>query len=349
VTDWKYHVLVLGAAERRLELRTCHQFHCSFLTLYSAASLTTEQIMAHLDLPRKPRNLVHVQSIVPLVPQNPHSAGPPAARSSNASFLGLPRELRNTIYAHMVVPAAPLSIGLYLSCKQIQAEYSQECRLALQQFARSAQSSTQGLRVHIEEPSSYAQKCNLQLSLSTEVFADDRDLHLRWDRTLPANMLVLHPILSNHFKSVTFAFSETNGVPFGELNRKWLFLYMGLGVLRHENIRVGRIVFEIPLHIERTYMEWWCTPRASTFWSRQKAFESLRKPPFWLINSIEEKARLVCEHRMGGTFETEDEWVEYGPQRDIGVNWKKCFFWLGLLLFYYLVGWVCCCFITLLQ
>jgi hypothetical protein len=298
--------------------------------------------MSLLERPRKPRDLVRARSIVPLAPPKPHSSDSSAAWNTATSLFDLPREIRNNIYAHLVVPAAPLSIGLYLSCKQIQAEYSQECRLALQQFARSAQSSTQGLRIHIEEPSSYAQKCNLQLSLSTEVFADDRDLHIRWDKTLPANMLVLQPILSKHFKSVTFAFPETNGVPFGELNRKWLFLYMGLGVLHHENIRVGRIVFEIPLHIESTYMEWWCTPRASVFWSRQKAFESLRKPPFWLINNIEGKARLVCEHRMGGTFETEDGWSEYVSLRDIRVDWKVlCFYCLGLLLFYYLVTMIC--------
>jgi hypothetical protein len=163
------------------------------------------------------------------------------------SLLALPYELRAAIYAYATTPFVSLSDykGLYLSCKQIRAEYNHECRLALHIFLHSLQASAPDICAEIPEVLDFSGTCSLRLSLSTATFTD-YPLHAQ----RPPDASIFAFLADTHFDSLTIAIHKESDVPFGIDNIRWINQNIVHGLLRQcDGIYAGRVVIEVLLGV----------------------------------------------------------------------------------------------------
>jgi hypothetical protein len=235
-------------------------------------------------------------------------------------LLKLPRELRNLIYAQVGALDSPPSDykGLYLSCKQTKAEYTEESQLALKQRLSQLHQHA-GIRAESAGPSDLSPTSDLQLSLSTRVFNHDFS---EPGAPLSADMLVLQTVVTQYFNCVVFRYHADGGGQFSRLNLDWILRYTMRGgiVFRSETVHAREIIFEVPLHPHGigSAMETW-TRALDDIPDHYR--NSMRKlgwvKPFWLINRRAGLARLVCRASGAGRTRsaTKEAWVVYVPMR----------------------------------
>jgi hypothetical protein len=225
-------------------------------------------------------------------------------------LLNLPRELRNIIYTYLAVPASPLSVGLYLSCKQLQAEYAEECALALRKYVHLLEGIHPGLYAQFPAGPGFTGTCHLRLSLSTTVFA--RSMWAPADDSLPT---VLMAILGQYFDSITIDFREEHGHTVDIANMRWIHHFVVCAVLPQlENVAAGQVTFDIDVpskyYICRPYPETWANqPIGLVFYRRE--FAAFWKEPFHFVRRSRGRMRLFCVDSKKGSEAMYGNWKMY--------------------------------------
>lgn len=218
-------------------------------------------------------------------------------------FLTIPRELRNLVYAHAVVPTVPLADykALLLSCRQIREEYHQECELALKGYCRSLEEGTHGIRVSVPEALSLKARCNLRISLSTKLFTDYPTP--RESLFLPSARSYNRQISRAYFASVTIAFHEDDGVPFGVDNIRWVHQNIIYGLHVHgDTIKTYRVIIEKP-----TNLDFKCDRLFQILGHaemRQSTLAPNWKAPLW--REIESQMGKITLERRTGEYQRKD-------------------------------------------
>lgn len=235
-------------------------------------------------------------------------------------LLKLPRELRNLIYAQVGALDSPPSDykGLYLSCKQSRAEYTEESQLVLKQRLSQLNQHV-GIRAESAGPSDLSPTSDLQLSLSTRVFNHDFSGP---GAPLSTEMLVLQTVVSQYFNRVVFRYHADGGGQFSRLNLDWILRYVMRGgiVFRSETVHAREIIFEVPMHPHGigSAMEIWTRALDDIPEHYRNSMRQLGwVKPFWLTNGRARLARLVCRASGAGRTRSamEAAWVVYVPMR----------------------------------